>query len=870
MLKIAMVRCTLIALACSISLTAHAIADDLQRIDIPPGDLAAALQSLARQSNIEIIYQTDQLKGLHTRGVSGPFSAREALRKLLEGTPLLLRTDPTGAILVVAPPPESSPADSKTGEPPPRDQQTTPTSGISVPHLAQLDPGSSVGFAADQAEQPKIEEVLVTARKTEESLQRVPISVSVVSGPDLAARSLDDLAAVGQSTPNFSFSRQAQGGAGAGVVYIRGVGQADTLATFDPAVGVYVDGVYLGRMQGNDLDMMGIERLEILRGPQGTLFGKNTSGGAVNIITQQPDAAAGALSGRLEVIGGNFSRFDIVGGANLPLITDTVALLLSGSRRSEDGYGRRVDGQSTGSTNRDAGRAALLLKLGDHLSAVLSVDALAYNETNAVMKLVDVNTSVGAIAALNAFTSSPYDQRWLSPNDYLSYGTGPNSNRGTLWGTSLTLNLNTDGITLKSISAYRHITAHNDLDPDNSPVTVLDDFDNTLQHQFSQELQASGSGLADRLKWVLGLYYFHEEAIEDLNYNILTPLTPFLGSLGFTQGNIVTNNSEAGYGQGSYSLTDQLRLTAGLRYTHDQKEDQRSHAGYPSGTTLEPTITKSAGSNDVSPRVGLDYQWTPTVMTYVSAAKGYKAGGFNGRAGTVADFNQFGPEKVWTYELGVRSDLFERRVRFNATAFYSDYSALQLQINGSTLVNGTIAPFTIVTNIPKARVTGGEMELAVAPAIGLTLTGGLGLTDARYTELPTDPRFIVANLITRDTKFVNTPEVSFTLGAQYTRPVSDKLQMTGRIDYSHKSTIQYWVTNSPYVRQDPYGLLSARWTLMYEPAQISLSVFGTNLTNQRYIVGGYDDATVPNPGLGFAIADVGRPREYGASLQWHF
>ena len=715
-----------------------------------------------------------------------------------------------------------------------------------------------------------LQEIVVTARKTEESLQRVPISISVVSGDDLAQRSMTDLSAVGQSTPNFTFSRQAQGGAGAGVVYIRGVGQADTLATFDPAVGVYVDGVYLGRMQGNDLDMMGIERLEILRGPQGTLFGKNTSGGAVNIITQQPDAAANTPSGRLEVIGGNFHRLDVVGSVNLPLVTDTAALLLSGSRRTEDGYGRRVDRESAGSTNRDAGRVALLLKPSSDFSAILSVDALKYNETNAVMKLVDINTTVPAIAALNAFTSTPYDARYISSNDFTSYATGPNSNRGTLWGTSLTLNWAVGGAQLKSISAYRHLVAHNDLDPDLSPVTVLDDFDSTQQHQFSEELQATGVSLGDKLNWVLGVYYFHEEAIEDLNYNILTPLTPFLGSLGFAQDNDVTNQSIAGYGQGTYNLTDQLRLTAGVRYTHDQKEDERGHNAYPSGTALEPTVTRSVGSNDVSPRVGFDYQWTPALMTYVSAARGYKAGGFNGRASTIADFNQFDPEKVWTYELGLRSDWLDHRVRFNATAFYSEYSDLQLQINGSTSVNGTIAPFAIVTNIPKARVTGGEIELDVVPVNGLTLNAGLGLTDARYVRLPTDSKFVAANLINRDTQFINTPKTTVTLGAEYEAPVTDALTMTGRLDCAYKSAIQYWITNSPFVRQAGYGLLNARLTFEHVPTRLSLSFFGTNLTNKHYIVGGYDDASVPNPGLGFAIADIGRPREYGASLRWRF
>jgi iron complex outermembrane recepter protein len=713
-----------------------------------------------------------------------------------------------------------------------------------------------------------LEEIVVTARKVEESLQRVPISVSAITADELQQRSIDTLSEVGQGTPNFTFGQgNGPSGRSAGVIYIRGVGQSDPLPTYDPAVGLYVDGVFLGRMQATDLDMMDIQRVEILRGPQGTLFGKNTSGGAINIITRRPDPSAG-ISGRLQTTGGNFGRFDVLGDINMPLVADTAALLVSGSHRKQDGYGRRADGGDMGNTNRNAGRVSLLVKPSEYFSALLAFDGTSYDESNAVVKLLQVNTSIATIAALNQFTPAKYDGRWLSPTDFFSYGTGPNSSRGQFGGTSLTLDFDAGWADIKSISAYRLMYLHNDLDPDGSPVTVLSEFETVRQHQYSQEVQATGKSLGDRLSWVGGVYYFSEAGPDNPSYELFTPLLG--GSGDFTSGNYINNNSIAGYAQGSYKMTERWRLTAGARLTHDRKEDTRVHAAFPSGVLLQPTLRKSASSNDVSPRVGLDYQWTSDVMMYVSAAKGYKAGGFNGRAGTPADFAHFEPERVWTYEVGLRSDLLDRRVRLNGTAFYSRYSDLQLQVNGSTISGGAPVPFNIVSNIPKARITGGELEIDVMPLPSLTLTSGLGLTDAKYTELPTNPQFVSANLVHLNNQFVNTPKVSVTVGAEYTKPVTSAFNLTTRVDYSYRSAVQYTITNSPLLRQSPYGLLNARLTLEFGQSHMSFSVFGTNLTDRHYFSGGYDDADVPHPGLGFSFADMAPPRQYGASVQWRF
>jgi iron complex outermembrane receptor protein len=718
---------------------------------------------------------------------------------------------------------------------------------------------------AQEAEDSALAEVVVTARKRDESLQTVPISVNAVSGAELEQRSLETLQDLGQSTPNFNFGQTLNGGSVAGVAFVRGVGQRDAHPAYDPAVGIYVDGVYMGRMYANNLDMLELERVEVLLGPQGTLFGKNTSGGAVNVITKVPNLDQ--MSGRAQVTVGQRDRFDALAGINLPLVSDRLALRLTGSRLSQDGYGSRLDGEETGDTNRQAARAQLLFKGSDQFSVTLGADWMDFDEHNAAFKLVATNPSVPPLAALNAFTAEKYDDRWLSPSDYFSNGGGPNSARGTVWGTSLTVGVGMPWAVFKSISAYRKLRIHTDVDPDGSPVVVINKFETADQHQFSQELQLTGTATDSRLDWVLGAYYFDESADDTDRFDLLPAL--FGPTRGFSRHIPIENKSTAFYGQANYGLSDRLSLTAGLRHTKDKKAVEASQFNY-LGALAYPTQSGEHDSSTWSPRLGLDYRWTPDLMTYVSVAQGAKNGGFNGRAGRASDFSEFDDETVWTYELGVRSTWLDGRARLNATAFYSRYQDMQLQISGSTTVNGAPAPFSLITNIPRSRIVGGEAELSFSPVRGLTLTGTAGLADGKYTRLPNDPQFTVSRIIDKDAQFSNTPKVAYTLGAAYHTDVTDAWGITGRVDYSHKSRIYYLPENTVNSLQPSYGLVNARLTFEHERSGVSVSVFGTNLTDEHYIVAAFDDANNPNPGLGFATVTMAAPREWGVTLQVKF
>jgi len=286
--------------------------------------------------------------------------------------------------------------------------------------------------------------------------------------------------------------------------------------------------------------------------------------------------------------------------------------------------------------------------------------------------------------------------------------------------------------------------------------------------------------------------------------------------------------------------------------------------GYPIPDVQQPFVEKSASWTSFLPRVGLDYQWTPDVMAYLSAAAGSKSGGFNGRAGSIPEFNEFDPEKVWTYEIGLRSDWFEKRLRVNATAFYSDYRDFQIILNRSYIDpnTGKVAPFSFVGNMPKARITGGEFALTALPVSGLLLSAGVGIADGKYEEvLPGAP-------VTTENEFVHTPKVTVTGVAEYSWFLPRSSQIVAHVDYVHHSTIQYDYSNSPLVEQVPYGLLNARLTFQMTNPGLSVALFGTNLTDTHYALGGIDDS--PTGSLGEVVKLMGPPREWGVSVKYQF
>jgi iron complex outermembrane recepter protein len=706
-----------------------------------------------------------------------------------------------------------------------------------------------------------LEEVVVTSRKREEDLQQVPLSVNAYGGQELRERSVESLSDLGRVAPNFFYGQEVQSGSAAGQLYIRGVGQHDTQTTFNPSVGIYVDGVYVARATANDLDMLDVERVEVLYGPQGTLFGKNTNGGALNIVTRTPDTSGRALSGIAQLQGGDYGRMDAAVIGNLIVVPDRAGLTLSIDGRKMDGYSRRADGEQQADQNRAAARGQFLLKVTDSLDATLRFDGTTFNERSAAYRLVTVRAASTIPTLYAASTSSRYDTRWVTSSDFAYDGTGPNRNSGNVEGISLTFQWKLPWAELRSISAYRRLDVESDFDPDGSPLAVLDVFNHVDQHQLSQEIQAAGDNWSGRLRWVAGLYYFGESAQDDQPADV--GLEYFHGAANFDPQLHVINRNAAAYSQLDCALTNQVHVTVGGRVGVDVADVGRIQVDFPDSVVEQAFVRKSASWTSFLPRASVEYRWTSQLMSYLSVAEGTKSGGFNGRAGSISEFNGFEPEKVWTYETGLRSDWLDQRLRLNATGYYSSYTDYQILLNSSVTdpSTGQPVPYSFVGNIPKATIAGGEAVMTALMLPGFTLSGGLGVTDGRYR------RVLAGAPVSTQSQFVDAPKVTMTAGAEYAGFVLGQ-RVTARVDYLHKSTIQYDYSNSPLVAQRPFGLLSARLSWRTSREHWSLWVFGTNLTDVHYAIGGLDDGA--GGSLGEVVKLMGAPRQWGVGSEFRF
>jgi iron complex outermembrane receptor protein len=649
------------------------------------------------------------------------------------------------------------------------------------------------------------------------------------------------------------------GGAASSAVYIRGIGSNIVGIGGEPGVGVYIGGVYQGRMQGLDLDMMDIARVEILRGPQGTLYGKNTVGGAINIIPGEPDSDAGALGGHVAALAGNFRRADALININVPIVDDIFALRFAAATRNDDGYGHRLlSDQSMGNTGKLSGRLSALYTPSEAWKVLVNIDGTRIRQHNADFGLTAIGTPA-LVGLYNRLFTPLYNSQWIPTNRYDNFGTGANQDDADLWGADVTTTWHTGAFDLKAITAYRHNRTNVGLDPDGSPVTILDISTAIAQHQFSQELQMTGSSFSGRFQWVGGVYYFQEAASETTWATVFPTLAPVVGDLTFYRVSTTDNRAYAAYGQGSFALHEDLHLTVGARYTNEPKSATFFQQTLLGGVVTQPLFHERATFNHVSPRVGLDYQWTPEMMTYVSAAEGYKSGGFNNT--NLA--NVFNPEKARTYEAGLRSDWLNKTLRVNATLFYSDYK--DIQVSESYATPGG-RPLSLIANAATATIKGGELEIEARPMRALMLSANAGYTDAAFTSA-VNTSGIGLPPVTSASPFVNVPRWTYGASTELSMPIpGGRYALIARADYNYRTRVFHDISGSTLTSQPAYGLLNARLTFEPTDDHWSISAFGTNITNQHFITAGTDFTG----SLGFATVVEGPPAQWGIDLRYRF
>lgn len=711
-----------------------------------------------------------------------------------------------------------------------------------------------------------VEEIIVSARRRDESIQRVPVAVSAFSGIELAEQSLTNTMEIGELIPNV-MTAFASGGGGAGSgsnIYIRGIGQQDFQNTVDPGVGMYIDGVYHARIIGGVKDLLDVSRLEVLKGPQGTLFGKNTVGGVINIVSVLPQDDT---SGKFEITAGRFNRLDGRASANFPLIDNELFARVSVSSKFSDGPGRRIDFETgetlarLGDENSISGRAQLRWVASEDIEINLSADVTRERENAIPMSVITVNEASPIVGLWNATigAATPYGNSAVTGHPYDIYGNGPNDNNLDAWGVSGTVDWKIgDNLNLKSITAYRDVKTIFNVDTDATYFDYANTAHDTKHWQFSQEFQLSGAAVDDRLDWLVGFFYLREDVDDGIFTYALPGIEAILSREVSIEWNVTQKtDAYAGFAHGSFNITDELSVSAGIRYSWEKKDFTTVGITPVLNFPVVPFTADQESWGEWTPKGSIEYQWTPDVMTYVSVSRGFKSGGFNGRPGDVSGVVPFNPETLMAYEAGLKSQWLDRRLRLNVAGYYYDYKDIQLNTVTAAPGGGVL---TIVQNAGEATVKGFEAELTARPVEGLTLTGGIGYTDFEFDSLAPD---VVG--ITLDTVPARTPKWSGNLGIRYETPVSDAANLILRGDMSYKGSHFQDNINSPQLEQDSFALLNARVTYEHESGW-AFSVFGTNLTDKRYMQSGQSAFT----SIGFVVATFGMPREWGVSLSKEF
>jgi iron complex outermembrane receptor protein len=734
-----------------------------------------------------------------------------------------------------------------------------------------------------------LEEIVVTARKREENLQEAPVAVSAFSGETLRQQGIVDLRGIANATPNmqFSYGGNGSGGGNFAQIFIRGVGQPDFIITKDPGVGVYVDGVYLARAPGSVLEMLDVERIEVLRGPQGTLFGKNTEGGAVLVTTKKPTAETGVTA---EIKAGSFKRRDISASLNLPLSGDTLALRVSALSRTQDGFYRhllsmddvRTPGQiapsesgfNTGDINRQSGRATLLWSPSDTFSLSLSGDATKERQSAVDYQLIAVpraangtlaanvvayNTNVGTPAGL------PYDERWITREPWTTYSTWPGYNNSDIWGVSATMDWALGAVDLKSITAYRDLFVQTRVDADGTPADIVSSGGTDIgQRQFSEELQISGAAFDENFDWIAGLWYFEEKARDRQVSRQYVGLYQVTGVVGHdvTRDSYrwIEGTSYAAFLHGSYAFTPAWSLEAGLRYSKESKDFTFYQFRPLRNLSDFPLITRTNEWTVLTPKVSVQFKPVEGLMIYADYTTGFKAGGFNGRPGNqalgIATFNE---ENVKTTELGVKSEMLGNRLRINGTVFFSDYTDIQIT---RLLPNGDRSD----SNAGDGEVKGAELEIAAMPFEGLTVAAALGYNDFEYTSLETG--VVLGCMVGTD--FSNctlpfNPGFTSNFSLSYRIPMGGLGDLTLRGDVTHSDRYFVEIDNVSVVGQDAYNTVDARMAWGSSDDKWELSLGGTNLTNEAVVANGVN-ATANNS----RIVTYKPPRQWYAGVRVNF
>jgi iron complex outermembrane recepter protein len=705
-----------------------------------------------------------------------------------------------------------------------------------------------------------IDEIIVTATRKDERLQDVPIAVSAIGGDALDRGGVVSQQALAQRVPSFTFSDFAPGQS---ILSIRGVSSTDDGAATDSSVAQFVDDVYVGRLSNQAFQLFDLERIEVLRGPQGTLYGKNAIGGAINIVSTP--VSKSDFKAKAKVSYGNYNALDVGALATGP-ITDNIAFKASLNSSDRDGWvSNVVTGNKVRNIDSIGARASLLFH-NDSLSFQLNADYS--NEKQLGIGRFPIKDGSAPLLLLHRLAGGNGFDIATNAQD------GPSIRTGR--GVSGKLIADLGGGTFTSITAYRKSASEWEMDSTGVPdINVIDEIDDFTK-QFSQEVRYDGR-IGDNLDYTVGAYYLNEKTNRREQFHLvfgiddrlrkatsLAPITDLDDDVDST-GQINATNSYAAFANANWKFAEQWTVGAGLRYTHETKNlTNISRAGAIGAFGIIRntfTVNSKASFSDVSPKFTLQFQPDKNLQIYANVGRGFKSGGFAAAPSTVQDaVRVLRPETAWSYELGLKADWFDRRLRTNLATFYTNYKDLQTQRFGPPLnaLAGEFGRFQTL-NAGNARLKGIEAEITAIPFQGLTLAASYSFLSATYKNFT----FVDQNGNAVDLSgqtLVRAPKNKVSLSANFEHAGPAGGTMNWYIDYRYTG-FQRGDIASPETNQPAFNVSDANVSYTSKDSDWTFSLWGRNIFKERYLSHIY----IIGPG---DIGVFGEPRTYGASVTW--